>query len=305
MAFLNNYKIELLNEIGISPLWKWNNPYNEIKTDTIFISDEISQKFSPQNSLENSSINSIKNTNEISIKISNDTKIQQNNNDNNNNKNNNSVIALNIEENNCSWETLTKQIQKCNNCSLSKIRKNYVIGCGNKNADWLFIGEAPGEEEDNVGEPFVGESGKLLDNILQYLQLGRNNNIYIANTIKCRPPFNRDPTPEEIENCRHFLWQQISLIQPKIIVVLGKIAFYSLFQSQLNLSTNFKISTYRSKVLSLNYKYQQRVYKIPTFITYHPSYLLRSPSQKIETWKDLCLAKQYFEQHLQNQKNKK
>ena len=215
MEFLDNYKIELLNEIGINPLWKWKNPYNEQNIYSIF----------QQNSQKNSQQISPKISNENSNKISNDNKISE-------------IIISKIEnienienkENNFSysWETLNKNIHNCQNCNLHKTNHNYVVGIGNQNADWLFVGEAPGEEEDKIGEPFVGDSGKLLDNMLQHLQLSRHQNIYIANTVKCRPPYNREPTDAEMNNCQDFLLQQIGLIQPKIIVCLGKVAFYAL-----------------------------------------------------------------------------
>ena len=130
---------------------------------------------------------------------------------------------------------------------------------------------------------------------LQHLQLSRHQNIYIANTVKCRPPYNREPTDAEMNNCQDFLLQQIGLIQPKIIVCLGKVAFYALFKTQLNLPKSCSVSRYRKKMFNLSYQYKKQQYKIPTFITYHPSYLLRSPVQKVETWKDLCLAKHFYD----------
>lgn len=291
MEFLDNYKIELLNEIGINPLWKWKNPYNEQNIYSIF----------QQNSQKNSQQSSPKISNQISQQISND----------NENKNKTSEIIIekfeNIEKTNnennfsYSWETLSKNIHNCKNCDLHKTRHNCVVGTGNQTADWLFVGEAPGEEEDKIGEPFVGDSGKLLDNILQHLQLSRTNNIYIANTVKCRPPYNRNPTENELDKCRNFLLQQIGLIQPKIIVCLGKIAFYTLFKTQLQLPENIakiKMADHRKKMLLFSYNYANKAYEIPTFITYHPSYLLRTPMQKIESWKDLCMAKRYYDTHL-------
>lgn len=304
MEFLNNYKIELLNEIGITPLWKWNNPYNEKNIYSIFqnthknspqISNKISNKISPQNSKENINPKKI---------VENIFKTNAKNNTNENvenlkNTNNVEKNILTIENNhNFSWETLCNNIQQCKNCQLHTTHTNYVVGIGNKNADWLFVGEAPGELEDKIGEPFVGDSGKLLDNMLQNLQLSRNYNIYIANTVKCRPPLNRNPNQEELNKCRQFLLQQIQLIQPKIIICLGKVAFYSLFQTQLKLPENLKITEYRKKMLLFNYNYANQIYEIPTFVTYHPSYLLRTPMQKIESWKDLCMAKRYYDTHL-------
>ena len=296
MEFLDNYKIELLNEIGINPLWKWKNPYNEQNIYSIFQqnSQKNSQQISPKISNENS--NKISNDNKISeiiiSKIENTEKIEN-------------IENIENKENNFSysWETLNKNIHNCQNCNLHKTNHNYVVGIGNQNADWLFVGEAPGEEEDKIGEPFVGDSGKLLDNMLQHLQLSRYQNIYIANTVKCRPPYNREPTDAEMNNCQDFLLQQIGLIQPKIIVCLGKVAFYALFKTQLNLPKSCSVSRYRKKMFNLSYQYKKQQYKIPTFITYHPSYLLRSPVQKVETWKDLCLAKHFYDTQITKNKN--
>jgi len=153
-----------------------------------------------------------------------------------------------------------------------------VFGVGDENADWLFIGEAPGADEDAQGEPFVGQAGKLLDNMLKSIGLKRGDNVYIANVVKSRPPGNRNPLPDEIAACMPFLRRQIELIQPKLIVTLGKVA------SETLLGREATIASLRGKV----HAYQG----IPLIVTYHPAYLLRTLQDKARAWEDLCLAKQ-------------
>jgi DNA polymerase len=154
------------------------------------------------------------------------------------------------------------------NCRLHESRTQTVFGVGNPAADWMFIGEAPGAEEDRRGEPFVGRAGKLLDEML--LAIG-------ANILKCRPPNNRDPRPDEAASCRPYLERQIELVQPKIILAVGRIAAQQLLQSDA------PVGRLRGKVHQLD--------AIPLVVTYHPAYLLRSPSQKRKSWDDLCLAR--------------
>jgi DNA polymerase len=153
-----------------------------------------------------------------------------------------------------------------------------VFGVGDENADWLFIGEAPGADEDAQGEPFVGQAGKLLDNMLKSIGLKRGDNVYITNVVKSHPPNNRDPLPAEIAACFPYLRRQIELIQPKLIVTLGKIA------SDTLLGCEATIASLRGKV----HAYQG----IPLIVTYHPAYLLRTLQDKAKAWEDLCLAKQ-------------
>jgi len=148
---------------------------------------------------------------------------------------------------------------------------------GDKRADWLFIGEGPGAKEDELGEPFVGQAGKLLDNMLMSIQLRRGDEVYITNIVKCRPPNNRNPESSEAEQCHPYLARQIVLIKPKLIVALGKVAAQNL------LHTNESIANLRGK---LHY-YSD----IPLIVTYHPAYLLRSLSDKAKAWEDLCFAK--------------
>jgi len=176
------------------------------------------------------------------------------------------------------WAELKAAVAGCTACELHKSRTQTVFGVGDENADWLFIGEAPGADEDAQGEPFVGQAGKLLDNMLKSIGLKRGENVYIANVVKSRPPGNRNPLPGEIAACLPYLRRQIELIQPKLIVTLGKIA------SETLLGREATIASLRGKL----HAYQG----IPLIVTYHPAYLLRTLQDKARAWEDLCLAKQ-------------
>jgi DNA polymerase len=175
------------------------------------------------------------------------------------------------------WEPLSEQVAACRRCRLCEKRTNTVFGVGDRNADWMLIGEAPGENEDRLGEPFVGQAGKLLDNMLRSLTLARDSNVYIANVIKCRPPGNRNPEPDEVARCEPYLQRQVALVKPKLIVALGRFAAQSL------LRTEASISSLRGRV----HEYEG----VPVIVTYHPAYLLRSLPDKAKAWADLCLAR--------------
>ena len=176
------------------------------------------------------------------------------------------------------WEALRSAVKACDRCALAKSRTQGVPGVGDPEAEWLFIGEAPGADEDRLGEPFVGQAGKLLDAMMAGIGLRRGRNVYIANILKSRPPGNRDPKPDEVEACLPYLERQIDLIKPKIIVVLGRIA------AQTLLVTDTPIGKLRGHV------HQYR--GVPMVVTYHPAYLLRNPADKAKTWEDLVLARQ-------------
>jgi len=173
------------------------------------------------------------------------------------------------------WPELRDCVANCTRCELSDSRTNTVFGVGNPEADWLIIGEAPGAEEDRRGEPFVGRAGQLLDQMLIAIGQSRES-VFIANILKCRPPNNRDPKPAEAAACRAYLERQIELIQPKIVLAVGKIAAQNL------LGTDDPVGRMRGRPHDLG--------GIPLVVTYHPAYLLRSPSQKNKSWSDLCLA---------------
>lgn len=174
------------------------------------------------------------------------------------------------------WPELRDCVASCTRCELSASRTNTVFGVGNQQADWLIIGEAPGAEEDRRGEPFVGRAGQLLDQMLLAIGQSRES-VFIANILKCRPPHNRDPKPTEAMACRGYLERQIELVQPKIILAVGKIAAQNL------LGSDDPVGRMRGRPHDLG--------GIPLVVTYHPAFLLRSPSQKHKSWSDLCLAK--------------
>ena len=179
------------------------------------------------------------------------------------------------------WEILQKQVAACTRCELHRGRTQTVFGTGNRNAEWLFIGEAPGAEEDRQGEPFVGRAGKLLNAMLVAIGLEREQ-VYIANILKCRPPDNRDPRPAEVVTCEGYLKQQIAMIQPKIILALGRIA------AQNSLKVEVPIGRMRGQ------RYTYGAANIPVVVTYHPAYLLRSPTEKRKSWQDLQLAMKIY-----------
>ena len=174
------------------------------------------------------------------------------------------------------WEALRRRVADCTSCALHCGRTQTVFGVGDPEASWMFIGEAPGAEEDRRGEPFVGRAGKLLDEMLRSLGLARNR-VYIANTVKCRPPGNRNPTGAEALACRAFLDRQIELVAPDVIVAVGKVSAGNL------LGTDEPIGRLRGRA--------HRLGSVPLVVTYHPAYLLRSPAQKRLVWADLCLAR--------------
>jgi len=192
------------------------------------------------------------------------------------------------------WDGLEQAVASCTACGLCQGRTQTVFGVGSHAAPWMFIGEAPGAEEDSLGEPFVGQAGRLLDNMLAAAGLGRASEpgpagkpvqaVYIANVIKCRPPGNRNPEPGEVARCAPFLRRQIALLQPRIIVVMGR------FAAQTLLATDASIASLRGRVHGIDAG--DRHY--PVIVTYHPAYLLRDLADKARSWEDLCLARATF-----------
>jgi DNA polymerase len=176
------------------------------------------------------------------------------------------------------WAALKATVAQCVACPLHARRNKTVFGVGDEAADWLFVGEGPGADEDALGDPFVGQAGKLLDNMLAAIHLTRGENVYIANIVKCRPPGNRNPEPGEAQQCEPYLQRQIELIKPRLIVALGRVAAQNL------LAKDATISSLRGRVL--DYK------GIPLLVTYHPAYLLRNLTDKAKAWEDLCFAVQ-------------
>jgi len=175
------------------------------------------------------------------------------------------------------WDELRASVATCTACELCKARKQAVLGVGDTAPDWLFVGEGPGAEEDERGEPFVGQAGKLLDAMLSAIGLRRDRKVYIANTVKCRPPGNRTPTPAETAACWPYLQRQIALLKPKLIVALGKPAAQTLLQQEI------KVGEARGRLFDHN--------GIALIVTYHPAYLLRTLPDKAKAWEDLCFAR--------------
>ena len=178
-----------------------------------------------------------------------------------------------------SLDDLNLEANNCHQCVLAKTRNKVVFGKGSKNSNILIIGEAPGKEEDLTAEPFVGRAGKLLTEILLSIKLTRDD-VYITNTVKCRPPENRNPSSDEIESCASYLDQQINLISPKVIILLGKIA------AERILNSSEPMASLRKKI------YYYKDTKIPTLVFYHPAYLLRSPGEKKKVWEDILFMRE-------------
>ncbi|HEX6733588.1 MAG TPA: uracil-DNA glycosylase [Azonexus sp.] len=180
------------------------------------------------------------------------------------------------------WPELAAQVAACRICPLCEQRQQAVLGVGDRQPEWLFVGEGPGAEEDARGEPFVGQAGKLLDNMLAALDIARGNKVYIGNAVKCRPPGNRTPETAEIAACRPYLERQIALLKPKIIVLLGKVAVHSVLHEDKSLAS----------LRGRRFDYAG----IPVVVTYHPAYLLRNLPDKAKAWEDLLFARRILRQ---------
>jgi DNA polymerase len=175
------------------------------------------------------------------------------------------------------WIPLKEAVSGCTACGLHQSRTQTVFGVGDEDADWMIIGEAPGAEEDRLGEPFVGQAGRLLDSMLAAIGLKRGENVYIANVLKCRPPSNRNPQPEEVAKCSPHLRRQIELVRPKLILAMGRFAVQTL------LETDASIASLRGRL--------HRHAGVPLIVTYHPAYLLRTLPDKAKAWEDLVFAR--------------
>nr|WP_310461842.1 uracil-DNA glycosylase [Sphaerotilus sp.] len=184
------------------------------------------------------------------------------------------------------WDELRAAVSSCRACTLCERRTQTVFGVGHPQAQWMLIGEAPGEQEDRQGEPFVGKAGQLLDSMLRAVGLTRSEapaheQVYIANVLKCRPPQNRNPEPQEVAQCEPYLLRQIALVQPKLILAMGRFAVQSL------LKTGEPIGRLRGRLHEV-----PGIPGVPVVVTYHPAYLLRNPLDKARSWDDLCLARE-------------
>jgi DNA polymerase len=240
----------ILQELGLGPIWKLRDGGAAIDQEPAFIPATDSSAAVPQ-------------TNAVSpaatpVKAPSATEREQ------------QIAAM-------GWDELRQSVAECRACTLCKARKQAVLGVGDTQANWLFVGEGPGAEEDERGEPFVGQAGKLLDAMLAAIDLKRGNDVYIGNAVKCRPPNNRTPEPEETAACWPYLQRQIALLQPKLIVALGRPAAQSL------LGTEVKIAAVRGRL--------HQYACIPLIVTYHPAYLLRNLVDKSKSWEDLCFAR--------------
>lgn len=186
------------------------------------------------------------------------------------------------------WDALQQTVAACQACELCNSRKNTVFGAGDRRAQWLVVGEAPGEQEDLQGEPFVGASGELLDNMLKAVGLSRQGQgpagAYIANVLKCRPPANRNPQSQEVLQCEPYLRRQVELLQPKVILALGRFAVQALLHDSVPAVASQPLGKLRGQV----HRYQG----VPVIVSYHPAYLLRTPQDKAKAWADLCLARE-------------
>jgi DNA polymerase len=175
------------------------------------------------------------------------------------------------------WDELRDSVAACTACGLCRTRTHTVFGVGAQAAAWMIVGEAPGAEEDARGEPFVGQAGRLLDNMLAAIGRSRAADVYIANVLKCRPPGNRNPEAREVAQCSPFLLRQIELVQPTLLLAMGR------FAAQTLLATDASIASLRGRV--------HRYHGVPCVVTYHPAYLLRNLADKAKAWEDLCFAR--------------
>ena len=194
------------------------------------------------------------------------------------------LVSAPVAVNALEWPELAAAVAACRACGLCEQRRQAVLGVGDRAPDWLFVGEGPGAEEDARGEPFVGQAGKLLDNMLAALDLTRGDKVYIGNAVKCRPPGNRTPEAAEIAACRPWLERQIELLAPKIIVLLGKAAVHSVLHDDKSLAS----------LRGRRFEYQG----IPVVVTYHPAYLLRNLPEKAKAWEDLLFARRCLREAL-------
>lgn len=255
---------QMLVEMGISPIWVEREPDSHLRTAAVEIAqteiETIGKEQISSSANTSSAVHKTQTTEPSAAFPSIPT-----------------VDALN-------WPELGQQVANCQACPLCQQRKQAVLGVGDTQAEWLFIGEGPGAEEDTQGEPFVGQAGKLLDNMLLALDINRNQKVYIANAVKCRPPGNRTPEQAEIATCRPYLERQVALINPKIIVLLGKVAVSSVLKEDKTLTS----------MRGQRFEYAG----IPVVVTYHPAYLLRNLPDKAKAWEDLLFARKLMSEQI-------
>lgn len=189
-------------------------------------------------------------------------------------------VTIGLSDTELDWDALESRVRTCERCGLCRSRKQTVFGVGAKNARLMIVGEAPGQEEDLRGEPFVGQAGKLLDNMLAAVGLNREQHVFIANVLKCRPPGNRNPEPEEVASCSPYLRRQVELLRPDLILVMGR------FAAQTLVGTDASIASLRGR----KHQYTMPDRQVPMIVTYHPAYLLRNLPDKAKAWTDLLLV---------------
>jgi uracil-DNA glycosylase len=238
-------RLEILRELGLLPLWHWRPRYDAATANVVH--ENFVAEAPPVPSAADRAVDAVALPERL-----------------------HRIAALD-------WPRFATDVDACTACGLCRTRNKSVPGVGDTRAEWLFVGEAPGAEEDAKGEPFVGQAGRLLDNMLAALGMRRGKNVYIANVLKCRPPGNRTPEPFEVEACRPYLDRQIALIRPKLVIALGRSAATTL------LNVDATIASLRGRV----HRYQG----VPLVVTYHPAYLLRNLPDKAKAWEDLCLAR--------------
>ena len=236
---MNRRRAEILAEMGLAPVWRLRRPL------------ELPGEPGPVGKLQDEPISAA-----AGLPASAESRER-------------SILALD-------WPALKRRVEGCTDCRLRASCRQTVFGVGDERASWMLVGEAPGADEDRLGEPFVGQAGRLLDNMLAALGLARGTDVYIANVLKCRPPGNRNPQPDEVAQCSPYLLRQIGLIQPKLIVAMGR------FAAQTLLNTDASIASLRGKV--------HRYAGVPLVVTYHPAYLLRNLPDKAKAWTDLRFA---------------
>lgn len=256
---MNLTREQMLAEMGISPIWKLRNPVSP-PSDEVLAEAEAA---APQPTLAEVPVPIVVPEPELVAAVEATESVPRG-------SGNGIVTRLD-------WDGLRESTSGCCACGLCKQRKQAVLGVGDVQADWLFIGEGPGAEEDIQGEPFVGQAGKLLDNMLAAIDLKRGANVYIANAVKCRPPGNRTPSAEEMAACRPYLERQIELIKPRIIVLLGRAAVNTILKNEQSLAA---LRGKRFDYLGT-----------PVIVTYHPAYLLRNLPEKAKAWEDLLFAR--------------
>ena len=250
---MNRRRLEMLKEMGLTPVWRLRETADEAQAE---VSREVAadRRAEPEASKADVEVQTVT-ARAPGVHPSADRRAQ--------------VMQMD-------WSQLKACVAGCIACPLHKTRTRTVFGVGDERAQWLFVGEGPGAEEDAQGEPFVGQAGKLLDNMLAAIRLKRGRNVYIANVVKCRPPGNRNPEAEEALACEPHLQRQIQLIQPRLIVALGRVAAVNLLAREASIaSLRGKVHQYRG---------------IPLIVTYHPAYLLRSLPDKAKAWVDLRFA---------------